>query len=263
MTLASPQHSKSVNAAIVRVVGRGQVVEFTVDSKVSMDEVERGLRDYLVSVKGRFDGGRVTLNMGNRHMTPEQVGQLRTILEKENKLSLSGLSVGADALRDLLETPVPPASATAQAATEASIETAPVAVEAAAPAPPPLEMAAESPDTLLVKGTCRSGTMIHNVGNVVILGDVNPGAEITATGDIIVLGRLGGLAHAGVGGDEDVVVLANNIEATQVRIASHIMMDVPSGRGSGSGRNPNIALVKGGTIVLEPFVARSVWTHEE
>jgi septum site-determining protein MinC len=105
--------------------------------------------------------------------------------------------------------------------------------------------------------------MIHNVGNVVILGDVNPGAEITATGDIIVLGRLGGLAHAGVGGDEDVVVLANNIEATQVRIASHIMMDVPSGRGSGSGRNPNIALVKGGTIVLEPFVARSVWTHEE
>lgn len=261
MTLASPQHSKSVNAAIVRVVGRGQVVEFTMDSKVSMDEVERGLRDYLVSVKGRFDGGRVTLNMGNRHMTPEQVGRLRTILEKENKLTLTGLSVGADALRDLLETPVQPAPQPAAEPADAIVDAAP-AVEAP-PSPPPLEMAAESPDTLLVKGTCRSGTMIHNSGNVVILGDVNPGAEITATGDIIVLGRLGGLAHAGVGGAEDVVVLANNIEATQVRIASHIMMDVPSGRGRGSDRNPHIALVKGGTLVLEPFVARSVWTHEE
>ena len=266
MTSANPQHQRSVNSAIVRVVGRGQAIEFTMDPKVSVEDIEHGLREYLLSVKGRFDGGRVTLNMGNRHMTPDQVDALRTILEKENKLVLAGLSVGADALRELLET-APPQPAEETAATE----------EAAAPAegprvvrrskkkapPPPLEVAAESPDTLLVKGTCRSGVMIHNAGNVVVLGDVNPGAEISATRDIVIYGRLAGLAHAGASGAEDAMILAHSIEATQVRIGPHIMMDVPSRRSGDAGGHTTIALVKGGAITLEPFVARSVWTQEE
>ena len=258
MTSANLQHQRSVNSAIVRVVGRGQAIEFTMDPKVSVEDIEHGLREYLLSVKGRFDGGRVTLNMGNRHMTPDQVDALRTILEKENKLVLAGLSVGADALRELLEAAPPhPVEETAEAppATRRSRKKAP---------PPPLEVAAESPDTLLVKGTCRSGVVIHNSGNVVVLGDVNPGAEITATRDIVIYGRLAGLAHAGASGAEDAMILAHSIEDTQVRIGPHIMMDVPSRRSSrDAGGHTTIALVKGGAIALEPFVARSVWTQEE
>ena len=257
MTSANLQHQRSVNSAIVRVVGRGQAIEFTMDPKVSVEDIELGLREYLLSVKGRFDGGRVTLNMGNRHMTPDQVDALRTILEKENKLVLAGLSVGADALRELLEAAPPhPVEETTEAppAARRSRKKAP---------PPPLEVAAESPDTLLVKGTCRSGVVIHNAGNVVVLGDVNPGAEITATRDIVIYGRLAGLAHAGAGGAEDAMILAHSIEDTQVRIGPHIMMDVPSRPARDSGGHTTVALVKGGAITLEPFVARSVWTQEE
>ena len=56
--------------------------------------------------------------------------------------------------------------------------------------------------TLLVRRTLRSGQRVRFDGNVVVLGDVNPGAEITARGDIVVMGWIRGLAHAGADGDD-------------------------------------------------------------
>ena len=47
-------------------------------------------------------------------------------------------------------------------------------------------------EALIVKNTCRSGEVIRYAGDVVVFGDVNPGAEIIAGGDIVVLGRLAG-----------------------------------------------------------------------
>ncbi|HEY4033207.1 MAG TPA: septum site-determining protein MinC, partial [Ktedonobacteraceae bacterium] len=55
----------------------------------------------------------------------------------------------------------------------------------------------ESEDTLFLRRTVRSGQAIHHHSNVVVLGDVNPGAEIIAGGDIIVWGVLRGMVHAG------------------------------------------------------------------
>jgi septum site-determining protein MinC len=57
---------------------------------------------------------------------------------------------------------------------------------------------------------------------VILLGDVNPGAEIIAQGDILVLGRLRGVAHAGYGDNIQAVVVALRMEATQLRIADYI-----------------------------------------
>ena len=77
--------------------------------------------------------------------------------------------------------------------------------------------APKRPDTYLYKGTLRSGQRITYNGNVVVVGDVNPGAEIRAAGDIIVMGTLRGLAHAGVGGATDVAIVAFKLDPTQIR----------------------------------------------
>ncbi len=45
----------------------------------------------------------------------------------------------------------------------------------------------------------RAGTMISYDGNLVIVGDVNPGCQIRLTGSIIVYGKLCGSIHAGFG----------------------------------------------------------------
>ena len=63
--------------------------------------------------------------------------------------------------------------------------------------PPALHVVEASPGTLYHPGTLRGGQVLHHTGNIVVIGDVNPGAELVATGDIVVFGRLRGIAHAG------------------------------------------------------------------
>lgn len=73
--------------------------------------------------------------------------------------------------------------------------------------------------TLYIRKTLRSGQRVVFAGNVVLLGDLNPGAQIEADGDVIVLGQLRGSVHAGCEGDEEATVIASSLRATQLRIA--------------------------------------------
>lgn len=75
---------------------------------------------------------------------------------------------------------------------------------------------------LIVERTMRSGKSISFDGHVVIMGDVNPGAEIIASGNIIVLGALRGVAHAGAAGNRKALVTAYYLNPTQLRIAEFV-----------------------------------------
>lgn len=78
---------------------------------------------------------------------------------------------------------------------------------------------AEKLPTLYLKKTIRSGQSISSDGNLIIIGDVNPGAEIIAKGDITVWGILGGIAHAGSEGNTQSRIRALKMNAIQLRIA--------------------------------------------
>lgn len=71
-------------------------------------------------------------------------------------------------------------------------------------------------------GAIRSGQLVRFEGSVVIIGDVNPGAEIIADGNIIVIGTLKGVVHAGCKGRTDVFVAALRLIPVQLRIADII-----------------------------------------
>jgi len=75
---------------------------------------------------------------------------------------------------------------------------------------------------LLVKSTCRSGEIIRHQGDVVVMGDVNPGAEVIASGDILVFGCLRGFAHAGCEGDAKATIVALSLGSPRVQIGSHV-----------------------------------------
>jgi len=72
---------------------------------------------------------------------------------------------------------------------------------------------------LFLDRTLRSGTRIDFAGHVVVMGDVNPGAEIVAEGNIIVWGRLRGMVHAGSKGNREAVICALDFSPMQLRIA--------------------------------------------
>ncbi|MDF2721299.1 MAG: minC [Paenibacillus sp.] len=74
----------------------------------------------------------------------------------------------------------------------------------------------------LYKGIIRSGQTISHDGNVLFLGDVNPGGTLLCSGDIYVLGALRGMAHAGTMGNARAVIAASYMRPTQLRIADVI-----------------------------------------
>jgi septum site-determining protein MinC len=77
-------------------------------------------------------------------------------------------------------------------------------------------------DALYLEMTVRSGVEIRHPGTVIVLGDINPGGIVVADGDIIIWGRLRGIAHAGAGGNSECLIMALQMEPTQLRIADAV-----------------------------------------
>jgi septum site-determining protein MinC len=105
--------------------------------------------------------------------------------------------------------------------------------------------------TILIQRTIRSGQRVYHPGNVVVLGDVNPGGEVVAWGNIIVMGTFRGVAHAGAMGNKNAVVAALRLEPSQLRIAGYITR-APEGDFSASAQ-PEIARVQDGVVVVEQY----------
>ncbi len=86
----------------------------------------------------------------------------------------------------------------------------------------PTATAIPQADALYLEMTVRSGVEIRHPGTVILLGDLNPGGIVIADGDIIIWGRLRGIAHAGAGGNRECLIMALQMEPTQLRIADAV-----------------------------------------
>ncbi|MCB9667962.1 MAG: hypothetical protein H6734_00650 [Alphaproteobacteria bacterium] len=105
--------------------------------------------------------------------------------------------------------------------------------------------------TLTIHRTLRSGAVVRFDGDVIVFGDVNPGANVIATGKVVVLGALKGMAHAGALGDEDMTILAFDFRPTQVRIGRKIAIPPKSHKSV-----PELVVVRDDEIVIEPYTGR-------
>jgi len=106
----------------------------------------------------------------------------------------------------------------------------------------------EELQTLFVAKTIRSGQEVLYDGSVVIVGDVNPGAEVIAGGDIIIKGTCRGVVHAGAYGNSNATITANRLLASQIRIANLIArapdhLEQPD--------STEIARIKDGGVIIE------------
>ncbi|NMA65545.1 MAG: septum site-determining protein MinC [Clostridiaceae bacterium] len=102
-----------------------------------------------------------------------------------------------------------------------------------------------------IRNTVRNGTRVDYKGHVVILGDVNPGAEIVASGNVVVLGTLRGMVHAGAEGDKDAFIYALKLRPTQIRIAEAIARMPEEDIEDDNSARPEMATAKDGMIVVE------------
>jgi septum site-determining protein MinC len=170
---------------------------------------------------------------------PDDAAARRVASEEAKPLSESARSLVADfagARADLAERRIKRARTGAPRA------------ERIAAAGQPELLGAES-GTLYHRGTLRGGQALHHLGNIVVVGDVNPGAELVASGDIVVFGALRGVAHAGAQGDATARVVALELAPTQLRIATVI---AAADESHPPGRVAEHAIVRDGSIVILP-----------
>ncbi|MBM7584840.1 septum site-determining protein MinC [Bacillus pakistanensis] len=80
----------------------------------------------------------------------------------------------------------------------------------------------EESDIYPITGVIRSGQVIEVPGDLLIIGDVNPGGTVKAAGNIYILGVLKGVAHAGCSGNDEAVIVASQMTPTQLRISEQL-----------------------------------------
>ena len=182
-----------------------------------------------------FRGARLVLQVAGRSLSAAELGGLRDELQ-EREVALAGILSSSEATRSAganlglaLEVP------RTKLGENGDLE--------------PISFDPEGDQALLVERTLRSGQKVRHPGHVVILGDVNPGAEVVAGGNVVVWGRLRGVVHAGATGNDRTVVCALDLSPTQLRIGGHITVS-PERKGK---PRPEKAYLKDGNLVAEAW----------
>ncbi|MBN2547845.1 MAG: septum site-determining protein MinC [Anaerolineales bacterium] len=204
----------------------------------SWDELHQALLDHLDQQAEFLRGARLAVDVGTQILKAADLGQLRKeVSEREITLwavisespttvqtaQTLGLSTSITQPRpgSRLERPLPALETTLRVGEEA----------------------------IFVRRTLRSGFRLQYAGHVVVIGDVNPGAEIVAGGNIIIWGRLRGTVHAGAEGNDSSVVCALDLSPTQLRIAGKIALS-PKRKGK---PQPEIARLENGQVIAEQW----------
>jgi septum site-determining protein MinC len=264
------------------VRGRGRSLEIAVDRALAAAVEE--LRAQFAARPDFYRGSRAVANLGMLEPPASEIAAFRDALA-EYGITLDGVSgveaiagvvaeldlayLGSAALAEVAALPRRPAREVRLSDEARSLvadfagaradmvrrrkDGPPVAAAAVATAgvalPQPARPLAVGVSTLYHRGTLRGGQALHNLGNLVVIGDVNPGAELVASGDIVVFGALRGVAHAGAQGDRAARVIALELAPTQLRIATLIATSDAGVKP----RGPEHASIADERIVVVPF----------
>lgn len=172
---------------LVTIKGNREGLTLIIDDDVPFEEALRELNTKL-NASYRHDEERilkVQVQIGNRYLEPGKQKKLKQIIEEKNQFIVESIVsnvIHRDEAMRLIE--------------ENEVKV----------------------DNRIV----RSGQVLKVKGDLLLIGDVNPGGKVMATGNIYILGNLLGIAHAGCTGDRNTFIAASFMKPTQLRIADYI-----------------------------------------
>jgi septum site-determining protein MinC len=207
--------------------GNSEGLVIVIPKDMEPDRIFSGIEKKIVGSSRFFKGARMKVTYRGACLSEEDENRLKALLDEKSGAIIESFSREEEAKQ------AQPADSPAPSQSYRRIFTP----------------SANENNCRFIRSTVRNGTRIQYGGSVLIIGDVNPGAEIIASGNVIVLGALRGLVHAGADGDKEAFVYALCMKPTQIRIAD--MIACPSGKADDGGIYPEIAAIKNGTIVLE------------
>ncbi len=210
---------------------------FLFDDQASFPAVLTAVEEELSRSNGFFRDSPVILHFGSRLLNKEEWWNLKDVLHREGLQPRYAVAV-APASRELLYK-----------------EGLPVREHLPLPAHESKKIqatAAGGSTALYLRRGFRSGQKEVFDGEVVLVGDVNQGAEILAGGDIIIVGTLRGMVHAGYPDNAEAVVIALSLVPLQLRIGPFIAR-ADEEQNHRRPQRPEIARIKDERIVIEPY----------
>ncbi|HEY9152341.1 MAG TPA: septum site-determining protein MinC [Anaerolineales bacterium] len=198
----------------------------------SWEEQQSALLSQMDQQPSFFQGARLALDIGTQILHVNEMVELRDRLSERNVILWAVVS----------ESPT----------TEQTAQLLGLATRISKPRPEEARFSSRDLDdetALFINKTVRSGTRIEFPGHIVVLGDVNPGAEIVAEGNVIVWGRLRGAVHAGSKGDENSKVCALDFAPMQLKVAEEALSIQKEDEISG----PVIVFVRDGHVMIESW----------
>lgn len=193
--MSAPREMPTPPKPPIAIKGRGRDLRIAVEDAAPAGELVESLRQQLARrAGGFFAGAPVTLEMPAAPLDMALATRLAAVIDG------AGMTLAAIVQRD-----APPARPR---------DRGPGGGEDTRPAP-------DAEGALVVERTLRGGQRVTHEGDIVILGDVNPGAEVVAGGSVLVWGRLRGTVDAGRR-REGAAVRALDLAPTQLRIGAAI-----------------------------------------
>ncbi|HEX3643166.1 MAG TPA: septum site-determining protein MinC [Ktedonobacteraceae bacterium] len=224
----------------IAIKGTRNGLRLTLEPETPFKELLSALADRLAESPAFFRGASITVDTSQRTLRSNERMQLEDLLALY-QMSIVPLEVAIEKRKEVVKVVTQPLSDSVSEETMTQQGTTDYVQRDPR----------ESEDTLFLRRTVRSGQAIHHHSNVIVLGDVNPGAEIIAGGDIIVWGVLRGMVHAGYPDNENALVCSLQLSPVQLRIA-HLLSRPPEG--FEAQQLPEVASIRQEQIVVETWI---------
>jgi septum site-determining protein MinC len=216
--------------------GRKDGIVIALDGVISFEEIKDALTQKMVDAKGFFKDGKTAITFKGRDLTEAEEQDLLDIIAAQTDLSITfAQSAGlTDSRAAVTEDAKPTGEEETQKRT--------------------IDVFSEN-NTVFKIESLRSGQSLRHAGSVVVVGDVNPGAEVIAEGNVVVLGKLLGMAHAGCTGVAGCIVAALRLQPVQLRIGDKITYFPKNfAKNDMYSRRPLYAFVKDEQIHVAPLL---------
>lgn len=172
----------------VTIKGTKDGLTLHLDDSCSYDELKIEL-DKKLSANSRTNEGQpllsVRVQVGNRYLTSDQHEELKALIRQKKNLVVDEIVSNVITLEEANR------------------------------------LKAED-EIVTVSKIIRSGQVLEVPGDLLLIGDVNPGGTVIAGGNIFILGSLKGIAHAGFHGNDLAVITASVMNPSQLRISDCI-----------------------------------------
>lgn len=175
------------NKQLITIKGTRDGLTFFIDDTCSFEHAVNELHDKIKYSRPKEDEPviPVKVKLGNRYLTKESKNQLMELFTEDNQFKV-----------DVIESDVIRKEEAIAWKDESEIKA--------------------------INQIVRSGQVLEITGDVLLIGDVNPGGKVAATGNVYIMGCLYGIAHAGVDGDRQAFIAASYMNPSQLRIADYI-----------------------------------------